>query len=307
MGKTFEEFSETVISHIKDYLPDSYMDASVNIQEVKKNNGKLLHGLVIKRPGETLVPVIYLESFFEAYQKGTKIIEYILLDIVSEYQKVAPDADQYADIKERLMDWENVKEHVGMRLINAGWNTERLVELPFILMEDLAITFYVKLDEKVHIQVNHYIFNLWDISISDLYEQAAKNTVRSGIVVKTAMQLFREILGDSESEEIEKGKGLYILTTKKRSSYGAAAFLCPGVLKNIYQQIGNFTILPSCVHEVILAVGDSFDFAELREMVMEVNLNVVDPEERLSNNIYRYDPIKDNVEIIYTEQEEEYA
>lgn len=302
MGKTFEEFSETVISHIKDYLPESYMDASVNIEEIEKNNGKLLHGLVIKRPGETLVPVLYLESFFETYQKGTKIIEYILLDMASMYLESAGAPLDFAGVGKQLIDWEKVKGLIGLRLLNTDWNTSRLSVMPFIPMEDLAIIFDIALEKNVHVQVTQRLLDKWGIDISELYDQAVRNMVPE----KVSLVPMNQIIGGVVDPMLGECTGNVYVLSNKSKLFGASVCAYPGVLKRIYEQIGDFVILPSSVHEVLLAAGEFTDVDYMREMVMEVNEAVVEPEERLSNNIYRYDPVLDKMVLIPAE-EEEYA
>ena len=81
----YEFFSE-VMDNILDYLPDEYSSAEVSMEQVTKNNDQVLHGLVIKREGETTVPIIYLEGYYGDLIKG-KELEYIMDDIAGQYLK----------------------------------------------------------------------------------------------------------------------------------------------------------------------------------------------------------------------------
>ena len=47
------------------------------VSEVRKNNGILLHGLLISSKGQTVVPTIYLERFLEAYESGMPFKEVV--------------------------------------------------------------------------------------------------------------------------------------------------------------------------------------------------------------------------------------
>ena len=60
----------------------------------------------------------------------------------------------------------------------------------------------------------------------------------------------------------------------------------------------DLVILPSSLHEVLLLPDDAGMHGRFREMVREVNRSAVDPEEVLSDNIYRYSREKDAVELI---------
>ena len=73
---------------------------------------------------------------------------------------------------------------------------------------------------------------------------------------------------------------------------GAGVLFCDAVLQKIRQKIGDFYVLPSSVHEVIVVpVAYGIDRDELTEMVRAVNRDEVAPEDRLSDQVYLYDGI----------------
>lgn len=60
----YKDFLEEVKNNIKDYLPDSFKDATVDIQKVKKNNGVELNGLTVRKTGQKISPVLYLDQYY---------------------------------------------------------------------------------------------------------------------------------------------------------------------------------------------------------------------------------------------------
>ena len=53
---------------------------------------------------------------------------------------------------------------------------------------------------------------------------------------------------------------------------------------------GDYFILPSSIHEVLLLRDDgNMDYRALEAMVREINVTQVAPEERLSDQVYHYD------------------
>ena len=54
----FEEFKASVAEQIKDYLPEKYADATVNLQDVTKNNDTVLTGLLIRTEDSNIAPNI---------------------------------------------------------------------------------------------------------------------------------------------------------------------------------------------------------------------------------------------------------
>ena len=87
------------------------------------------------------------------------------------------------------------------------------------------------------------------------------------------------------------GEPMTVLTTRGAVN-GAGVLFCDSVLRKIWQKIGDFYILPSSVHEVIVVpVSGGIDRVELTEMVRTINATEVAPEDRLSDQVYLYDGI----------------
>ncbi len=55
-----KEFYEYVKDNVKEYLPESYRDAEIKLQEVEKNNGLKLTGITIPNGDQRIVPRVYL-------------------------------------------------------------------------------------------------------------------------------------------------------------------------------------------------------------------------------------------------------
>ena len=87
----------------------------------------------------------------------------------------------------------------------------------------------------------------------------------------------------------EAGHPLYILSNQNGLS-GAACMLYTDILKDFADRMkANLVVLPSSIHEVLLLPdrGDQ-NYEELCLTVASINRTEVDPEERLSNNVYLF-------------------
>ena len=71
---------------MKECLGESY---ETEIQQIRKNNDVLLHGLTIRSKQSNIVPTIYLESFYELYQNDVSL-ENIVSKIYNIYQESLP-------------------------------------------------------------------------------------------------------------------------------------------------------------------------------------------------------------------------
>lgn len=85
----------------------------------------------------------------------------------------------------------------------------------------------------------------------------------------------------------------FFVAQGSQQSYGAGVICYPDFMENAAKQIGgNFYVLPSSVHEVLLLPETgTIRSQELLQMVTEINATVVSPEERLTDNVYHYDSV----------------
>lgn len=91
------------------------------------------------------------------------------------------------------------------------------------------------------------------------------------------------------AEDVENAPPLYVAGNDSMAN-GAAVMLYDGVLEEFSRQVNSdFYIFPSSIHETLFmpALPDS-DGCMLPEMVREINAACLNPEDILSDNVYRY-------------------
>lgn len=296
------EFAVKVCNAVKRELGEEYR---TELREVRKNNGVMLHGLLVRSRAHNVAPTIYLEGFLEAYEAGATFAS-IVRRLVGIYREDVPgDGIDMAFFQ----DFEKVRDRICYRLIGRRGNGELLEEVPHIEFLDLAICFYYAyrgeaLGEGM-ILIHHSHAGMWGISARELFGLAESNTPRlfpwecsslEDILAGTADQSPE--CGDACGEP--EGMPMCVLSNRKRI-HGAACMLYPRVLEDMAERLqSGFYILPSSIHEVILLTCPQGDrTAELRRMIREVNGTQVAPEEILSDNLYYYDFIEKKVKIIF--------
>lgn len=292
------EFAQKVLAAVKGKLGEDYR---VEIKEVRKNNGVLLHGLVILSETRNVVPTIYLEIFRTAYEDGipfSKIIEKIL----NVYQEEMPKGNVNMDF---FKEFDQVSDRICYRLIRRRGNEALLGEIPHVEFMDLAICFFyayqggVLGDGSIPIYNTH--LDMWKVGTKELMMLAGVNTPR---LYPADLRSMTEILKETaEMQNIEcppPESRLEILTNDRRTQ-GAACILYPGMLEKIAAvRKKSFYIIPSSVHEVlILKDSGGENEEELRKTIREVNSRFVAKEEILSDNLYYYDFGSKTVKIIF--------
>ena len=301
-------FAGKVRDAVEKKLGEAY---KVEVREIQKNNGVVLHGLLILTDDRNVIPTLYLEPFWEAYELGTSLAE-IVRRLIRIYREDLPKTSIDMDF---FRHFGKVRERICYRLIRQEENKELLKDIPHIPFLDLAICFFYAYSGEdlgegaILIHDSH--MELWNTTVKELLELAQKNTpLLFPWRCNSMEQVLREMMTDEEyrnempcreeSEGFLAGNPLWVLSNVQRA-HGASCMLYPGLLKQLAEkEQKSFYILPSSIHEVILLKDQGLETPEqLKDMITEVNRTQVAPEEALSDSLYYFDFQKENIKIIF--------
>lgn len=301
----FEEFKTAVLEGIKKFLPEQFWEAEINLQNVTKNNGVTLTGIIIKLPSCNVAPTIYLEYFYSLYERGTE-----MSDILRELAEVRIQKDSLTNIEtELLTNFEKCKEKIKPRLIGTEMNQRILQERPHVLIEDLAVLFHIDFgrseDGFMTVPVSNSLMNNWNISVDELYKLAVENMINENAVIfgsmgKIVMEMMYPDMMENKDcdrdtaemlfETLDSSDTQMYIATNKDKYLGASVILDTQFMNRVVDSIGdNFFIIPSSIHELILIPDDkSISVSQLENMITEVNATQLEVEDILSNHPYRY-------------------
>ncbi|MCM1058414.1 MAG: DUF5688 family protein [Firmicutes bacterium] len=292
------EFAQKVRSAVEKELGGAYR---AELKDVKKNNGVQMQGLLILPPDSNVVPTIYLETFYAAYEDGVPFRE-VLDRILEVFREETP--------KERIdmnffKSFEKVRDRICYRLINRQGNRELLDSIPYVEFLDLAVCFYYAYSDRMLGDGSIMIYNshleMWGIKVKDLMCLAGENTPRLFPARLTPMQeMLEEVLGTDEDFSGQDADIPLLVLTNGRRLHGAACMLYPGILEKVGKlKKDSFYIIPSSVHEVLILEKTVMETPEeVKHMIREVNSQHVSAEEILSDNLYYYDLPTKTVKII---------
>ncbi|WIV13594.1 DUF5688 family protein [Proteiniborus sp. MB09-C3] len=293
---TFNEYVETVKREIKDYLPEEYKDVNPEINKVRKNNGMELTGLTLR--GESnICPNIYLDSFYDLYQDGMKTSD--TMSKISEiFQREIKRSPQF-----NLEDftYNNMKDNLYYTVIHAEKNEKLLQDIPHQRREDLAIVYRMHLNVSEEgigsILLNNAHLKLWGVDQGEVHTQAVMNMPK---ILPPTFENMNNIIAEMMGADIEEfeemtGENIMWVLSNDKKMQGAAYIFDEEVMSSIAEKLGgDFIVLPSSLHEVIiLKEEENMDLEYIHGMVSEVNESQVEPDEVLSDAIYRYSS-KDN-------------
>ena len=250
-------------------------------------------GLSIGETKNYLVPVLYLEPFYQNYMKGEELHD-TMTDIARIYR--GHQVGFYMD-EEKLSDYEYIKKNLFYRVVNYEKNKEMLKHTPHERFLDLAITYrwaaYHNHDGMASALVRNQELLMWGVSKDQMMRDARENTEK---IFPPSMRKIQSVL---PVQIIEEEVPLFVLSNGDYMN-GASVILYEDVLKDFAKYMEHdLYILPSSVHEVILLLDDDLVRSpdELVMMVRETNRMVIDREEVLSDHVYYYDRAKDEIRI----------
>jgi hypothetical protein len=290
-------FAELVCRAVSEELGDG---GQVKLQEVIKNNGVILQGLVILTRQNTISPTIYLNSFLEAYMQGVPLVR-IVAQILEIYREDMPD--RRVDM-EFFRNFEKVKSRICYKLINRDKNRALLERIPHIDFLDLCICFFYAYEDDVLGRGSIMIYNshmeMWNCSTEILFRAAKMNTRRLfPWKVQNMYEMLCAGLQRGKTSGPDEELPMNVLTNEQKVQ-GAVCMIYPGVLERLALEAGgNLYVIPSSIHEVLLMPeADVRDPNQLKSTIWEVNAAYVEPEEILSDNLYFYDRLKNHIDIV---------
>ncbi len=293
---SYKQFCE----RMKDILQQYYgVESNVKLHTVQKVNGVVLHGITVMKEGVSIVPTLYLESYYDELNRGMPLND-IVHRFILEYDKAAIHDDFDISFFEF---YDKVKPHLGYKLINYEMNRELLQEVPHKRYLDLAIVCYCNIVDdrlgKGTILIRNEHLDIWKIEKDILIRDSLKNMplIFPPEVINMA-DLLKELYDDPA--QLICGKlPMYVLTTRARM-YGAAAILYSGQLEAIAREVDDdFYLLPSSIHEIIILPKKyGTDEEYLSQMVDEINHEQVDIEEILSNHAYLYSRLTKDITLL---------
>lgn len=272
------------------------------VTEIVKNNGVVFDTLAIQCKGENCAPVFYLKDLYSRYLQGESA------DLMAD--EMIRCWRQY-ETERKAFDYrwffrlENVYERIVMRVVNYEKNKAQLENCPHIRELDLALTFRVLMEKNADqigtVLVNYDMMREWDTSEFDLFDLAVKNMQQFwhptlepiGDVLK---ELLKGADGEKDTESVclldypEQWKlSMYVLSNDLRLNGATVLFYTDCLRQFAARMQKDIYILPSSIHEVLLVPEISEMSAwDLRQIVEQVNHQIVSEEEILSNHVYRY-------------------
>ena len=187
---------------------------------------------------------------------------------------------------------------LGIRLVNAeehdleGFVYRTLGDLDLAMVCYIDISDVFNMDRKAAVTLRKETLKAWGVSEDEVFARALSKLENE----EPALMYLKDVLfGGSDKS------GTLIISNSKMH-WGAAFIASDAQMAKVSEEYfsgKSFRIIPSSVHEVLALPLDLCSLDEVAQMVHDVNLTEVIPEERLSNCVYWYNADTKHVEMEY--------
>ncbi len=291
-----EEFKNEFVETLKENLSERGNDVDVKVSTVEKMN-QSYEAITITPEGSNIGMNMNLEVFAEAYESGVPFNE-IVEQVTNKVEAHLADMPTF-DVQS-LTDYEQMKDKLAMEVVAADRNADLLAKVPHQEMEDMAVVyrFVMESDEngRASILVSNDLLDKMGVTPEQLHADALENAPElRPAVIKGMSEVMMDMMGEDAHEmfgieEFPQDEMMYVATVPDKIS-GAGVIAYQEFMDQAAEKLGgDFYILPSSIHEVLLVKDDgAVNFNDLKSMVEDVNATQVAPEEKLTDSVYHYD------------------
>ena len=152
-------------------------------------------------------------------------------------------------------------------------------------------------DDKVGTMTTKVLWNMfdeWDISMEEL-KSTAKANLNKILVIDSMVNFLFSVVADTKERKIDMSDVMTVCTTINKNCGASSILLLPDLIDDGEIDDVDYYILPSSIHETIILKG--YD-SGLKAMVREVNATQVSPEDFLSDNVFKYNAMTREFEVM---------
>ena len=287
------EWIEELMEQVKAEIEKNGLEGNAELQMVKKANDRELHVITI-RSNTGISPIMYINELWDLHLKGedTKTLaEYV----VCGYKGHCKKKEQFSDV---LDDKEELMKHLYVKLVDSKYNEQYLNHCVHKEVEaGLALIAEARFDDKENFGFYSSVItqDLADTQNLDKEEvvaagvENARNDEDGVKLFVLSKNIFNDKPDNVLGQELDKNE-VFVLTTESQMCGTHIIVTRPDVMNDIRDQIGDFWIIPSSRHEVLVIAKEQERLTpkQMLEMLRDANKEVVSDNDFFSDDLFQY-------------------
>ncbi len=302
---------EDFLTKMKDLLSEMLSEKHpvvIKYSDFLRNNNVIRKELQINSTDDPCGKVMDPRPLYDRYLMGSEI-EQLAQEVIDIY--LQEESSNITEICRGVDHYESIRERIFIRVVNYHENQLFLSLCPHVQKLDLAMTFRIRVQDSdrglLSMSVDNFLFERWNISLEQLYEDALVNTRRifpeAVVPIRVLLDAglsgtsIADLVTDEVAQEMESDQ-MYAITNDQ-SINGAVAVFYPNVLRELADRLGSdIYLMPSSIHEMMAVPCEKWDdVSQLKTIVEDANQSVVAKEEQLGSSVYKYERRTDEITI----------
>ncbi len=286
----YQEFMKKVEQELLRYLPKNG-NYQIEKKWIPKENGLSYDGLLIQSDNLQNTPILHLQNYYQIYRRDGIPFTQILVQMAEDYKRFVSQTPQWSMQEIHA----HIPEDLFVRAVNYELSKEWLEEVPYEKVLDVALIPAVRLEENISAKISHSNAKMLGLSGKEILELAKARNLEHGVSFENLsdkLQSLQRSMGVQIPEEYRQNEDSPIFVLSNADNfYGASLLFQPEMQAILAEAMGDFCVLPSSGHEVLLVQDQGLslgDFIFLQKTVMDINRTDVEPEDFLSDTVYRF-------------------
>lgn len=295
----FERFQKDLMERVSKELSERGIeDVSLKLGTINSPDG--MTDRLMVTVGESKMSMAFrLKEVYSDFELGDDM-NAIVNRVCNTIKDNIPVANSKGNtVKDFVTDYNQVKDYLYLRLIPG--NSPALKDAPHKLIGDMAEVVSVQIpamsdaNGKSVVMISNPLMDLYGVDQEQLFSDAEMAcTKKEPLKLVPLGDMIRHLIDLEElPDPADVGITTYIASNTS-GFHGAGVVVYPDFFeKSVAELGGSFWMLPSSVHEFILIKDDGRQKAsDLNRMIRDVNKNVLEPRDFLSDQCYHYDAIE---------------
>ena len=296
----FKEFKEAFAEAVeKEFGSGGTSNIEIENRLVDKVN-ETYDAFTVKHTGSDVGVNISINDAYDAYVRQDASIEELTASAVARTAEALQNAPVISNSINDIQNYDAMKNKLVMEVVSAEANAELLETIPHKDIEDMAVIYRFDVKDIVgdgaSIVVTNKMLDNYGVTPEKLHEDAVKNAPEiRPIVIQGMAEVLAKQMGVEDLEmlglNIPPEQEQIFVASVPDNVHGAGVLAYEDFMDKAAEKVGgDFYILPSSIHEVLIVPDNGMmDLAALENMVREVNATTVDPSEKLTDSVYHYD------------------
>ena len=280
---SYEEFCDEFKKAVFEAAKDVPAVRAVEVRQLYKSNRGWTEGISLEIDGMNIAPVIYQYEAYERYRTDS-CVSMLAADMVKSAVAAAMGGTGFTP--EEICP-ENAAKCLFLQMLNAEKNPALADSCAHLVLFDLIAVPRWKMNGGSIIVSREFQEKYLGFSDEKTIKTALANTLSCNYSLRGLSEYIYELAG---IDRPVSGDRIFLVLGEEMIS-GACAMLSGKMLGRICRTTGgSYYVIPSSVHELIIVPEEvADDPGALKSICREVNSTVLEPDDFLSDNVYRYD------------------